>query len=199
VRDMSDSDPSVALDYSHFLFSSVVDWYRNADLKAQIILTLDGAFVAFLTTSAFKMPEDLHKITERFTGYTWLFIVCMCLCLAASIVSALMCLWSRVFLLPKRDHILVGEKKRIKAGVQRYSPNVMLFFKTISWLDHDSFQEQLRATDKEFQIRALASQIYLLSKRVYVKHLLVNCGFVLAGASFILFLAGGMSYLARIK
>ena len=91
------------------------------------------------------------------------------------------------------------EKKRIDEGVQWYSPNVMLFFKTINWLDHDCFQEQLGTIDREFQIKALASQIYLLSKRVYIKHLLINCGFVLAGASFILFLAGGISYLARVR
>lgn len=199
MPDKSNPELSTALDYSRFVYTNVLDWYRNADLKAQIILTLDGAFVAFLTASLFKVPDDAAKITQRFTGYTWFFLTLMCLCLAASIVSALLCLWSRVFLLTKRDKILIREKTRISEGVHPYSPNVMLFFKTINWLDHDSFQEQLTTADTEFQIRALASQIYLLSRRTYVKHVLVNCGFMLAGASFILFLAGGMSYLVRIS
>ena len=80
-----------------------------------------------------------------------------------------------------------------------YSPSVMLFFKTISWLDHDTFQEQVGTTDIPFQVKALASQTYLLSKRVYRKHVLVNAGFVLAGASLIFFLASGVSYLANVK
>ncbi|MBC7933294.1 MAG: hypothetical protein H7Z38_22245, partial [Rubrivivax sp.] len=76
---------------------------------------------------------------------------------------------------------------------------VMLFFKTISWLEHDKFQEQSASVDQEFEIKALASQSYLLSKRVYVKHLLVNAGFVLSGASLIFFLASGISYLVGFR
>ena len=33
-------DKSVALAYSNLLLANVVDWYKNADFKAQIILTL---------------------------------------------------------------------------------------------------------------------------------------------------------------
>jgi len=189
---------SVPLDYSRRLYESVIDWYKNADSKAQIILTLDGAFLTFITSSIFKSPDELSKITQRFTFYTWLFLVLMCLCLVGSIIIALMCLWSRVFISAKRDEVLLLEKEKIK-GSERYSPSLMLFFKTISWLDHDKFQAQLIGVDKEFEIKALASQSYLLSKRVYVKHLLINAGFILAAASLMFFLAGGISYVAGFR
>ena len=195
---MSNAELSDALEYARRVFEKVIDWYKNADSKAQIILTLDGTFLTFLTTSVFKNPDEISKVTGRFRFDTWLFLILMCLCLIASIVSALMCLWSRVFLRPGRDSVLIRAKQELKTA-ERYSPNVMLFFKTISWLDHDQFQKQLGQIDKEFEIRALASQIYLLSKRGYRKHLLINCGFVLAGASLIFFLAVGISYLARFK
>jgi len=192
---MSNSELPDALDYSRRLLEMVVDWYKNADSKAQIILTLDGAFLTFLTTSIFKNPEELSKITQRFTFSTRLFLVLMCVCLIGSIVSALMCLWSRILLSSKRDEVLLREKKKVKEEV-RYSPNVMLFFKTISWLDHDKFQSQLADVNEEFEIKALASQSYLLSKRVNTKHLLVDFGFVLSGAGLIFFLASGISYMA---
>jgi hypothetical protein len=195
---MSDSEMSEPLDYSRRLYESVIDWYKNADSKAQIILTLDGAFLTFITSSIFKSPDELSKITQRFTFYTWLFLVLMCLCLVGSIIIALMCLWSRVFISAKRDEVLLLEKEKIK-GSERYSPSLMLFFKTISWLDHDKFQAQLIGVDKEFEIKALASQSYLLSKRVYVKHLLINAGFILAAASLMFFLAGGISYVAGFR
>lgn len=195
----SEVDQSTALAYSNLLFANVVDWYKNADSKAQIILTLDGALVAFLTSSIFKKPAELSDIIRNLTPLTWLLLVAMCACLAASIIAALMCLWSRVFLGIKRDSVLGQEMKRIREGARVYSPNVMLFFKTICWLDHDRFQKQLETTDAAFQIRALGSQAYLLSKRVYRKHVLVNAGFVLAGASLILFLASGITYLVHIS
>jgi hypothetical protein len=195
---MSDSEISASLDYTRRLFERIIDWYKTADSKAQIILTLDGVFLTFLTTSVFKNPDELSRIIQRFNFFTWLFLALMCVCLIVSIISALMCLWSRVWLFSKRDAVLVNEKKRLK-DAKKYSPNVMLFFKTISWLDHDKFQSQLADVNEEFEIKALASQSYLLSKRVTAKHLLVNLGFILSGASLIFFLAGGMSYLASFR
>ena len=195
---MSESEQSDALAYSRLVFERVIDWYKNADSKAQIILTVDGVFLTFLTTSIFKNPDELSKITQRFTAYTWIFLMLMCVCLIGSIISALMCLWSRILLSSKRDRVLMREKKRL-GEAERYSPSVMLFFKTISWLDHDKFQVELAGVNKEFEIKALASQSYLLSKRVYVKHLLINSGFVLSGASLIFFLASGISYLAGFR
>ena len=63
------------------------------------------------------------------------------------------------------------------------------------------FEKMMNAIpyNKEFEIKALASQSYLLSKRVYVKHLLINSGFVLSGASLIFFLASGISYLVGFR
>jgi hypothetical protein len=195
---MSKPDLSDALDYSRLVFEKVIDWYKNADSKAQIILTVDGVFLTFLTTSIFKDPDELSKITQRFTTYTWIFLIAMCVCLIGSILSALMCLWSRILLSSKRDSVLMREKKSIgEAG--KYSPSVMLFFMTISWLDHDKFQSELAQVNEEFEIKALASQSYLLSKRVYVKHVLINSGFVLSGASLIFFLASGISYFAGFR
>jgi hypothetical protein len=89
---------------------------------------------------------------------------------------------------------MTREHERIKTA-EPYSPNVMLFFKTISWLEHDRFQAQMLDVDKPFAIQAFASQVYHLSGRVYRKHVLVNIGFALAGASLILFLAVAVSYL----
>lgn len=195
---MANSEISPSLDYARRLFERIIDWYKTADSKAQIILTLDGAFLTFLTTSVFKNPDELARIIQRFNFFTWLFLALMCVCLIVSIISALMCLWSRVWLVSKRDAVLVKEKTRLK-DAEKYSPNVMLFFKTISWLDHDKFQSQLADVDEKFEIKALASQSYLLAKRVNAKHFLVNLGFLLSGASLIFFLAGGISYLASFK
>jgi len=195
---MSGQVTSDAVDYSRRLFELVINWYNNADSKAQIILTLDGAFLTVLTSSILGNPDDAGKIIGRFGPDTWLFLILMCLCLVGSIVSALICLLSRIFLLPKRDSVLRRERARVETA-ETYSPNVMLFFQSVSWLDHDKFQEQLKTVDKEFEVEALASQIHHLSKRVSTKHKAVNYGFVFAGATLVFFLAVGISYVARFK
>lgn len=190
--------PENSLDYSRRLYERVIDWYKNADSKAQIILTLNGAFVAFLTSSIFKNPDELLKLTNKFSGFTWLFLSLMCVCLVGSIVSALMCLWSRIAFSAERDEMILSEIDNLKETGE-YSPNLVLFFKTIAMLDAGKFQTQLTKIDTEFEIKALASQIYLLSKRVYAKHLLVNYGFAMVGGALIFFLLGGISYLANLR
>lgn len=187
-----------ALDYSRRLYERVIDWYKNADSKAQIILTLNGAFLAFLTSSIFKNPDDLFRLTSKFSNLTWLFLTLMCLCLVSSITCALMCLWSRVYFFAERDKAIMDEIEKINA-TEKYSPNLMLFFQTITLLDHNKFQTELAAVDKEFEVKALASQIYHLSKRVIVKHRLINIGFVMAGTALICFLVSGISYVSNIR
>lgn len=190
--------PENTLDYSRRLYERVIDWYKNADSKAQIILTLNGAFVAFLTSSIFKNPDELLKLINKFSTFTWLFLSLMCVCLVGSIVCALMCLWSRIAFAAERDEMILSEIDKLKETGE-YSPNLMLFFKTIGMLDPEKFQTQLTKIDTEFEIKALASQIYLLSKRVYAKHLLVNYGFASVGGALIFFLLGGISYLANLR
>jgi hypothetical protein len=86
-----------ALEYTRDLYKLVLDWYGNADTKAQILLTIDGAFLAFFTSSIFAKPEDLGFIIDKFWAGTWIFLGLMCICLVGSIVSALNCLRSRTY------------------------------------------------------------------------------------------------------
>lgn len=187
-----------SLEYSQRLYERVIDWYKNADSKAQITLTLNGVFVAFLTSSIFKNPNEVFGIINKFSALTWIWLSLMCLFLVGSIVCALVCLWSRIAFHPKRDARLIKAIENAeKTG--EYSPDVMLFFKTIAMLDGEKFLQQLAKIDKQFEIKALGSQIYLLSKRVYMKHRLVNYSFALVGAALIFFLLGAVSYLLNVK
>jgi len=63
---MSSQMASDAVDYSRRHLELVINWYNNADSKAQVILTLDGAFLTFLTSSILGSPDDLGKIIGGF-------------------------------------------------------------------------------------------------------------------------------------
>jgi hypothetical protein len=185
------------LEYSQNLYERVIDWYKNADAKAQIILTLNGVFVAFLTSSIFKNPDEVSRIVFKFGGLTWLCLALMSVCVVGSVICALACLWSRIAFSAERDEMILKEMANLdKTG--EYSPNLMLFFKTIQMLEAEKFQTQLTKIDEDFEIKALGSQIYLLSKRVYAKHIMVNYGFALFGGALIFFLFGGIGYLLNI-
>ncbi len=47
VHERPKVDLSEGLDYARALYELILNWYRNADLKAQVLLTLDGVFWPF--------------------------------------------------------------------------------------------------------------------------------------------------------
>jgi len=190
-----------ALEYTRNLYRLVLDWYKNADSKAQILLTIDGAFVAFLTGSIFSNPDNMRDIICTFEPETWILLMLMCLCLVGSIISALNCLKSRTYstdALTKMFKKLEKEEQFDMNKADTYGPEVMGFFQIISVLNVAQFSEKLRKIEREFIINTHGKQIHILSGNVHEKHYWVNIGFLLAGMTLIFFLSSGISYLIRV-
>ena len=187
---------SSALEYSRRIYDGVLGWYKNADSKAQIILTIDGAFIAFLTISIFSEQRLLSDMLSRFGPETWTLLALMCATLAGSVLSSVRCLWSRIY---SKDEL---DEKLTKGGVdpkrsKTYKPEFMLFFQFISKLDAEQMTEKLLKASEEDEIESLAYDAQALSENVLKKHKWVNLGFALAGSSLLLFLGAGISYVIR--
>jgi hypothetical protein len=180
------------LEYTRHLYANVLEWYRNADSKAQLILTIDSIFLSFLSNFLFGMPDKLITKTSQLNFLTWLFLTTMCMSLAASIISSIVCLWSRLdnesakkFL---SHHGAFNHDERI------YSPEVMWFFHHISNLNQKEFMSRINTINSNFETKALSSQIYILSSSILYKHRWVNRGFLFSGLCLISFLLVGISY-----
>jgi len=184
-----------ATEYSRRLYDDVLAWYHNADAKAQVVLGLDTAFLAFVTTGAFQKPEDVVKLTTRVPLPTWLLLGLMAITLAVSIGAAIYCLWSRIYSSPSA----VIESIRAKGGARTagtYPPGVMWFFQFLAALDPGMFLRTLASVDSAFEVDALASQITILASNVRRKHFAVNVGFVSAIATVVLFAGSALFYVA---
>jgi hypothetical protein len=194
----SSSSSAQALQYAYRLFDNCTDWYKNADAKAQILLGLDGAFLAFLTSSAFAKPSDATSLFSKFRMDTWIFLALMCATLVVSIFSALRCLASRTY--SRRELREIFRRLGVQPGSgKRYPPEVMWFFQLVRALDATEFKDQILTVDDKFATSVLASQASELSGRITQKHFWVNVGFTCAGASLILFVTAMVSYVARAR
>jgi hypothetical protein len=208
VTKRTKADSSEGLDYARDLYKLLLDWYKNADLKAQVLLTLDGVFLTFLTGFIFTKPEEASKLFAAFTTPIWLVLVAMCVCLTGSIFSALSCLWSRLYLpwrissVLKDAGIIPSEKKIyllkdvqiIPSEEKIYPPQSLGFFQFISHFQKDQYREQLKTLDYEVEMEILAFQIIEVSKNVTQKHFWVDCGFFSAGLGLFFFLLAGGLY-----
>jgi hypothetical protein len=187
--------PSV--EYSRRLYDDVLGWYRTADAKAQAVLGLDAAFVAFMTANAFQKPIDLGNLLSTLSPRTSRLLGLMAATLAASMASSIYCLVSRIYLRPHAAVRKMLAKSKAWSG-EKYPAGVMWFFQFVSVLDPAVFRQTLIGVDEPFEVDALASQISILSKNVRKKHIAANVGFVLAVVTVLLFAASAASYVAAI-
>ena len=163
----TDSEKSV--EYARRLYDDVRSWYDNADTKAQVVLAIDGAFLAFLTGAIFSKPGDLKEVVGSFSTWTWSLLALMTLCLLASVISAICCLWSRTYS-AKELQEFVEAAQCAKGDSAQYAPKAMWFFQMVANLEERRFRATLEAVNGLFEIEAMASQIQILSKNVRTKH-----------------------------
>jgi hypothetical protein len=186
---------SSKLEYSRRLYDDVLDWYKSADSKAQVVLAIDTAFLAFLTSAIFSEPDKLRAILAVFSWITWLNLTLMLLSLMISIGAAIFCVWSRIYSLKEVKQIIKKAESRCQ-DPDKYPPEmIMWFFQFIEVLDQKKFQATLESTEEGFELKVLAEEIYILSRNVRKKHLAVNIGFGFAALSSIFFVMAAVSYL----
>ena len=58
-------EPAIA--YSRRLYDDVLGWYRSADAKAQVVIRLDGAFLAFIML-LFAGAATSYGLAARLAG-----------------------------------------------------------------------------------------------------------------------------------
>ena len=70
---------------------NIADWYKTAELKAQVVLSLAGILTSFLIASTFVNRSDGKEIFGAFAWHTWIALGLTTFTLVGAIVSAVMC------------------------------------------------------------------------------------------------------------
>jgi hypothetical protein len=185
-----------SLEFLRRLYANVLDWYRIADAKAQLILTLNGIFITIVTGTVFSRPDELAAWRRVFGVETWIFLSLGAVAIVGSIISALLCLHSRLHEAALRDiadHYHVDRK-----SIETYVPGVAWWFGMIARMEPRLMIHYLQTADEMFEAEALADQIVVLSGRNLAKHRAVNRGWLLAGASLLCLVIAGTSYVLRV-
>ncbi len=192
---------SIANEYIRRLYDNIVDWYKSADTKAQVILAMDGAFIVFLTGSVFSKPDELQGILSKLTTATWVMLGLMALCVFGSMGASIYCLWSRIYSKTEAiayidRHVEEAQKKGQYQGI--YPPAVMWFFQFLERLDLTRFKTTLESVDESFERESLIEQAQILSGNVRRKHTAVNVGFVLVALALVLFFFAAALHIVTI-
>lgn len=198
VEECEERSSASSVDYARRLYADVLAWYRSAESKAQVILTLDGIFLGAVTGLTLGKREDVAEILHSFGFETSALLVAAGATLGFSIVSAVMCLFSRTYTDDGlRD--FYRETGLDPRNASTYAPEAMWFFQHIAGLEREQFQAALASIDADQELRALGSQIHILSSNVTKKHEWVNRAFLSAGLTLIMLLALIADYAVRVS
>jgi hypothetical protein len=182
--------------YLRSVYINVFEWYKIADSKSQLILTLDGALITVATGLVLTSPGQLAAQERRFGWETWIFLTVSSLALAMSVGCAVKCLYSRL------NNASLHELGRYEVDPKNgatYVPAIAHWFGTIAKLEPQKAVNYLKAAPRtsEFEIEALASTIVAFSPKVLDKHRWANYAWLLTSVSLIALFAMSASYLIR--
>ena len=184
--------PQGPLIYSRSVYTSLMDWYKVADAKGQLLLTLNGVYITALSSIVIISPQSLDDRKANVPSVGWFFFAGAAAAAVISILSATCCLQSRLSN-ADLDRVLDISIEPNSTGPDRYRPAVTFWFGTIARLDPSVGLKMLRNADEAFELAALTEEIFLLAPNVLAKHRWVNKGWVAAGTSLLLLLAGAIS------
>jgi hypothetical protein len=174
------------------LYNDRLEWFRDVQTRAQVLLTVDGIFTGFLTGTLLGKANDVRAVVDHFGPETWAFLLLMGITLGLSLyytVRALNPLKSA----RKIEAMMRGEKTK-----RPYPPQFMWWFMFVSRLDRDSFVDQAVDASAETMARAMAYEVYDLSSHLETKFRRVRLAFRCTTIALAAFLATGGSYLYHI-
>lgn len=181
--------------YVRYLYDSTRRWYATAENKAQLLLTVNGAFVTIVFGTLFGRTNELHADAARFSIGTWLLLGVSVVALASAIACAGLCLWSM--------HGRAG-KELVLLGVDpdnpdTYKAEALWYFGHLARLQAPAAVNAIRKADQSFEIDALSYNAVDLARKVYRKHRWVNAGWALMALSLITFAAAGVSFFLQAQ
>ena len=183
---------SGALAYSRWVYASTLDWYKVADWKGQLLLTLNGIYLTVLSSVVIAYSQHLVTPHASLPFATWFLLVAAAAAAAISILSAIACLYSRLSN-ARLDKIRDFLTEQDAQGEVHYRPAIVHWFGTVARVDRNIGQKMLQSADEAFELSALTEEIFLLATNVLAKHRWANRGWAAAGASLLFLLASAVS------
>lgn len=174
------------------MYDRVIDWYKVAESKAQLILTVNGVFVSIafgLSTSV-----DAGGRSSKPGPETWVFLGTGALALCASIICAAVCLQSRHRSNLRADFVELGLNPD---DPSTYGAEALWYFGHIAQLPQRHVVAKLRAADQHFEVNALTYNVHGLARVVLRKHRFINAGWTLTALGLIALVLAAASFIVR--
>jgi uncharacterized integral membrane protein len=183
-------------EYVRRAYERAIDWYKVAETKAQLVLTVNGILVTILFGLLVGRPDDAAQVADVFGVETWAFVLVAVGALIGALLCAAATLWSRHRKNVRKTFLRLGVNPEKPSS---YRPEVLWYFGYLAYLEPDAAAEHISRADRSFETTALSFNLVNLSGIVLRKHRLINAAWMLTSLCLILLMAGGTSILIRTQ
>ncbi|MFC4466835.1 hypothetical protein ACFPH6_20265 [Streptomyces xiangluensis] len=183
-------------EYVRRVYDRAIDWYRVAEAKAQLILTVNGVLVTVIFGTAAGNVTKKHEFAKISGVETWCFFLVSTGSLIGAVACAAACLWSR--------HVknVKGTFARLRVYPEipnSYRPEVLWYFGDLAHLEIEPAAALISRADRRFEIKALSYNVVHLAGIVLRKHRFVNAGWALTALAIISLIVGVASIFIRAQ
>jgi hypothetical protein len=175
-------------EYARNAYAEARDWYKQAELKAHILITLDGALITALFASAVVESEKSEAIVAQMPLAALVILGTTVIALLASLVAALLAVRSTLY-----------REAELTDGAGEFpTPRTAWFFQFLTRHKPEALLAHIRA-DRQSEATALLANLPKLSENVTFKHRCVNRGLeLLIAALLALLVAAALTLSSRV-
>jgi hypothetical protein len=179
-------------EYVRRAYDRAIDWYKVAENKAQLLLTVKGLLVTVFVGSLTGKTSG-----ARPTGVeTRIFIFASATAVVAAVSCAAAGLWSRHTINIKEAFAKLEVNP---ANPDSYKPEVLWYFGHLARLDHGAAASMVSSADRRFEVTALSYNLVDLSVVVLRKHRFVNLGWALTASAIVFVVIAGVDVYIRAQ
>ena len=150
------------------IYKQVLDWYKSAEKKAQIMLTILSSFIVFSTGIIFSNPDSFEKTLAKFDALMFLLLILTVICVLYGIYTSFKCLESRMRI----------SEPSVNGETNTYYEKDMYFFGSHSRQSEEVLYNTLCAMTDEKSVKMYTTHIIILSKNVVQKHKYINLALI---------------------
>jgi hypothetical protein len=186
-------DAQVDAEYVRRVYDRAIDWYKVAEAKAQLLLTVNGVLV----TVVFGIISGrvAGGRSARVPGIeTWFFLFAAISSLIGAVACAAACMWSMHG--KDKTFALLGVDRNDPAS---YRPEVLWYFGHLARLEIGPAAALISQADRKFEIVTLSYNVVHIAPIILRKHRLVNAGWALTAMAITSLIASGASILIRAQ
>jgi hypothetical protein len=187
--------PVGGLEYARKLYGNIGEWYKDVHTRAQLVLSLDGAFVTLLAGSILGNRDEIKSATDVFGWETWVLLALMALAFATSLFYAIQTLTPRSLFRRRIDAAYTD----IRGDLTTPPPPEVMWWPQFIWrVGWDWFHTRVETMTGADERDALSSQIFALSDHLNDKYRFLHRAYIGAGLAVVLLLAASASFVFHV-